>query len=123
MGSVFFPVLQMTFHTDLLAGFQQNLTEDRTMDTIGPTGGGKLAIHIVKKMQGWIVLGEMTNRGTFQGKFLVLPPVIHHFLSCLCSEWFVGHRVTEYFLPDPLFYDERVHGGLRTCDLCTCNSG
>ena len=53
-------------------------------------------------MQGWIILGEVRNRGTFQGKFFVLPPVFHYFLGRLCTEWFIRHGVTECFLPDHL---------------------
>mgnify|MGYP007000168607 CR=1 len=105
-------VLQVTFHPDLLAGFEHNLPENGTVYTIRSTGCGKFPVNIIEKMQGWIILGEVSNRGTFKGKFFVLPPVIHHFLGCLRSEWLVWHGISECFLPNSFLDYKGVHGGL-----------
>jgi hypothetical protein len=51
----------VTFHPDLLARFKHNFPEDWTVNAVGPTGGRELAIHVVKKMQGRIILGKMSN--------------------------------------------------------------
>ena len=37
LGTVFFPILQVTFHADLLAGLKHDFPEDRTMNAVGPT--------------------------------------------------------------------------------------
>ena len=61
LWSVFFPILQVTFHPDLLAGLEHDFPEDRTVYAVGPTGGRELAVNVVKKMQGRIILGKMSN--------------------------------------------------------------
>ena len=61
LWSVFFPILQVTFHAELLASLKHDFPEDWAMNTVGPTGGRELAVNVVKKMQGRIILGKMSN--------------------------------------------------------------